>query len=89
MFSTAPTSFLPISSGPWSPTWWSDWGGRRPQVLLQDYGRLMLVPLPGEGLAGGEPRLIDDSDAGRCFLEAVCVEVSDDGQWSTCRCWRR
>ncbi|MFJ8795842.1 PP2C family protein-serine/threonine phosphatase [Streptomyces sp. NPDC102462] len=53
-------------------------GGRRPQVLLQDYGQLMLVPLPGEGLAGGEPQLIDDSDAGRCFLDAVCVEVSDD-----------
>ncbi|POX54170.1 PP2C family protein-serine/threonine phosphatase [Streptomyces sp. Ru72] len=52
--------------------------GRRPQVLLQDYGQLMLVPLPGEGLAGGEPQLIDDSDAGRCFLDAVSVEVSDD-----------
>ncbi|MBW8796283.1 MAG: serine/threonine-protein phosphatase [Streptomyces sp.] len=53
-------------------------GGRRPQVLLQDYGQLMLVPLPGEGLAGGEPQLIDESDAGRCFLDAVCVEVSED-----------
>jgi hypothetical protein len=53
-------------------------GGRRPQVLLQDYGQVMLVPLPGEGLADGEPQLIDDSDAGLCFLDAVCVEVSDD-----------
>ncbi|MFE2265434.1 PP2C family protein-serine/threonine phosphatase [Streptomyces griseosporeus] len=49
-------------------------GGRRPQVLLQDYGQLVLVPLPGEGLTGGEPHVIDDSDAGRCFLDAVPVE---------------
>ncbi|WP_340378187.1 PP2C family protein-serine/threonine phosphatase [Streptomyces sp. SS7] len=55
-------------------------GGRRPQILLQDYGQLMLVPLPGDGLADGAPQLIDDSDAGRCFLDALRVEVSgDDG----------
>ncbi|MEU0965573.1 PP2C family protein-serine/threonine phosphatase [Streptomyces sp. NPDC005917] len=52
-------------------------GGRRPQVLLQDYGQLLLVPLPGEGLTDGKPQLIDDSQAGRCFLDAVPVEVSD------------
>ncbi|MFE1341063.1 PP2C family protein-serine/threonine phosphatase [Streptomyces sp. NPDC058733] len=55
-------------------------GGRRPQVLLQDYGQLVLVPLPGEGLTGGEPHVIDDSEAGRCFLDAVPVEVPhEDG----------
>ncbi|MDQ0992105.1 PP2C family protein-serine/threonine phosphatase [Streptomyces sp. V3I7] len=53
-------------------------GGRRPQVLLQDYGQLLLVPLPGEGLTGGEPQLIDDSDAGRCFLDAHPVELPED-----------
>ncbi|WP_030643905.1 PP2C family protein-serine/threonine phosphatase [Streptomyces flaveus] len=55
-------------------------GGRRPQVLLQDYGQLLLVPLPGEGLTGGERQLIDDTEAGRCFLDAVPVEVpQEDG----------
>ncbi|MFF4966146.1 PP2C family protein-serine/threonine phosphatase [Streptomyces sp. NPDC001037] len=55
-------------------------GGRRPQVLLQDYGQLLLVPLPGECLAGGEPQVIDDSEAGRGFLDAVPVEVpQEDG----------
>lgn len=53
-------------------------GGRRPQVLLQDYGQLVLVPLPGEGLTGGEPQVIDDSEAGRCFLDAVPVEVPQE-----------
>ncbi|MET9147539.1 GAF domain-containing SpoIIE family protein phosphatase [Streptomyces sp. NPDC057197] len=51
-------------------------GGRRPQVLLQDYGQLLLVPLPGDGLTGGEPQLIDGSEAGRCFLDARPVEVA-------------
>ncbi|MEU0599933.1 GAF domain-containing SpoIIE family protein phosphatase [Streptomyces sp. NPDC006393] len=51
-------------------------GGRRPQVLLQDYGQL-LVPLPGDGLAGGEPHRIDDSEAGRCFLDARPVELAE------------
>ncbi|MBC2863941.1 PP2C family protein-serine/threonine phosphatase [Streptomyces mexicanus] len=53
-------------------------GGRRPQVLLQDYGQLLLVPLPGEGLTGGEPHVIDHSQAGRCFLDAVPVELSQE-----------
>ncbi|MFJ9868447.1 PP2C family protein-serine/threonine phosphatase [Streptomyces sp. NPDC101165] len=53
-------------------------GGRRPQVLLQDYGQLLLVPLPGEGLTDGEPQVIDDSAAGRCFLDAVPVELPDN-----------
>ncbi len=55
-------------------------GGRRPQVLLQDYGQLVLVPLPGEGLTDGEPHVIDASETGRCFLDAVPVEVpQEDG----------
>lgn len=53
-------------------------GGRRPQVLLQDYGQLLLVPLPGEGLTDGEPQVIDDSEAGRCFLDAHPVELPED-----------
>ncbi|MEU0009003.1 GAF domain-containing SpoIIE family protein phosphatase [Streptomyces sp. NPDC006314] len=53
-------------------------GGRRPQVLLQDYGQLLLAPLPGEGLQGGEPQVIDDSAAGRCFLGAHSVELPED-----------
>ncbi|MGV9358823.1 PP2C family protein-serine/threonine phosphatase [Streptomyces misionensis] len=55
-------------------------GGRCPQVLLQDYGQLLLVPLPGEGLTAGKPQVIDDSPAGRCFLDAVPVELpGEDG----------
>ncbi|MFJ3308589.1 PP2C family protein-serine/threonine phosphatase [Streptomyces sp. NPDC086549] len=53
-------------------------GGRRPQVLLQDYGQLLLVPLPGDGLTDGEPQVIDDSEAGRCFLDAQPVELPED-----------
>lgn len=53
-------------------------GGRRPQVLLQDYGQLLLAPLPGDGLTDGEPQVIDDSEAGRCFLDARPVELSED-----------
>jgi hypothetical protein len=53
-------------------------GGRRPQVLLQDYGQLLLVPLPGDGLTDGEPQVIDDSEAGRCFLDAHSIELSED-----------
>ncbi|EFF92419.1 stage II sporulation protein E [Streptomyces sp. e14] len=52
-------------------------GGRRPQVLLQDYGQLLLAPLPGDGLTGGEPHVIDDSPAGRCFLDARPVELAE------------
>ncbi|CAM5505803.1 PP2C family protein-serine/threonine phosphatase [Streptomyces narbonensis] len=55
-------------------------GGREPQILLQDYGQQRLVPLPGEGLAAGEPQAIDDSEAGRCFLTSRPVElVLSDG----------
>ncbi|MET9734331.1 PP2C family protein-serine/threonine phosphatase [Streptomyces sp. NPDC006458] len=55
-------------------------GGRRPQVLLQDYGQLLLVPLAGEGLMDGDPLVIDDTPAGRCFLDALAVEIpGDDG----------
>ncbi|WP_333774224.1 PP2C family protein-serine/threonine phosphatase [Streptomyces sp. IBSBF 3136] len=53
-------------------------GGRRPQILLQDYGQLLLAPLPGEGLMGGDPLMIDDSAAGRCFLDALPVELPED-----------
>lgn len=55
-------------------------GGRRPQVLLQDYGQLQLVPLPGDRLTNGEPHAIDGSEAGRCFLDGQPVELQvDDG----------
>ncbi|WP_405981945.1 PP2C family protein-serine/threonine phosphatase [Streptomyces sp. NBC_00158] len=50
-------------------------GGRQVQILLQDYGQEKLVPLEGEGLAGGEPLCIDRSDAGRCLLTSRPVEV--------------
>ncbi|MEU3690956.1 PP2C family protein-serine/threonine phosphatase [Streptomyces narbonensis] len=50
-------------------------GGRDAQILLQDYGQQRLVPLPGEGLAGGEPQSIDGSEAGRCFLTSGPVEL--------------
>ena len=51
-------------------------GGRDVSVLLQDYEQLMLVPLPGRRLVVGEPEPIDDSPAGRAFLDAVTVEVA-------------
>ncbi|MFB6872096.1 PP2C family protein-serine/threonine phosphatase [Streptomyces sp. NPDC056323] len=51
-------------------------GGRDPQILLQDYGQQRLVPLPGEGLAGGEPQSVDGSEAGRCFLTSRPVELA-------------
>lgn len=38
-------------------------GGRRPQVLLQDYGQLLLVPLPGDDLTEGEPQVWRTSSA--------------------------
>ncbi|MGW8396103.1 PP2C family protein-serine/threonine phosphatase [Streptomyces lydicus] len=50
-------------------------GGREIAILLQDYGQLLLVPVPGEGLVAGEPQPIDDSDAGRAFLDGRRVEV--------------
>ncbi|MFJ2895867.1 PP2C family protein-serine/threonine phosphatase [Streptomyces sp. NPDC087218] len=51
-------------------------GGRDVQILLQDYGQQRLVPLPGEGLAGGEPLSVDHSKAGRCFLTSLPVEAA-------------
>ncbi|MEU4038624.1 PP2C family protein-serine/threonine phosphatase [Streptomyces collinus] len=55
-------------------------GGHSPQILLQDYGQLLLVPLPGEGLEGGAPHVIDDAASGHCFLDALTVELPlDDG----------
>ncbi|WP_318199987.1 PP2C family protein-serine/threonine phosphatase [Streptomyces sp. SCL15-4] len=63
--------------GPLVTTVMTRLGGRRPQVLLQDYGQLLLAPLTGEGLAGGPPQVIDDSAAGRCFLDAVPVELPE------------
>ncbi|WP_324783054.1 GAF domain-containing SpoIIE family protein phosphatase [Streptomyces sp. H51] len=53
-------------------------GGRRPQILLQDYSQQLLVPLPGEGLADGDPQVIDDSAAGGCFLDALSVELPEE-----------
>ncbi|WP_371478149.1 PP2C family protein-serine/threonine phosphatase [Kitasatospora sp. NBC_00315] len=49
-------------------------GGRDVSILLQDYGQLMLVPLPGRGLTGGGPVPIDDSRAGEVFLRATPAE---------------
>ncbi|MFB9366984.1 GAF domain-containing SpoIIE family protein phosphatase [Kitasatospora albolonga] len=50
-------------------------GGRDPELLLQDYGQSVLAPLPGRGLAVGEPVPIDGSPAGAAFLRGVPVEV--------------
>ncbi|MCP2312948.1 hypothetical protein FHR36_006129 [Kitasatospora paracochleata] len=50
-------------------------GGRDPALLLQDYGQLVLAPLPGWGLSAGEPVRIDGSPAGEAFLRGVPVEV--------------
>ena len=50
-------------------------GGRDVSILLQDYGQLVLVPLPGRRLMVGEPEPIDDSAAGTAFLYATIAEV--------------
>ncbi|WP_171117927.1 MULTISPECIES: PP2C family protein-serine/threonine phosphatase [Streptomyces] len=50
-------------------------GGRDVSILLQDYGQLVLVPLPGRRLVVGEPEPIDDSPAGTAFLHATTAEV--------------
>ncbi|MGP3991771.1 PP2C family protein-serine/threonine phosphatase [Streptomyces sp. 3N207] len=50
-------------------------GGRDLSILLQDYGQLHLVPLPGRRLVVGEPEPIGDSHAGTAFLRATPVEV--------------
>ncbi|MEE1743983.1 hypothetical protein ACFYNF_40590 [Streptomyces sp. NPDC006641] len=61
-------------------------GGRDPQILLQDYGQQRLVPLAGEGLAGGEPQSVDGSEVGRCFLASRPVELAlPDGVRLTAR----
>lgn len=55
-------------------------GGRDVRILVQDYGQRMLRPLPGRGLAAGEPEPIDGSAAGRAFLRMTVVEEQrDDG----------
>ncbi|WP_413813128.1 PP2C family protein-serine/threonine phosphatase [Streptomyces sp. OE57] len=50
-------------------------GGQDVSILLQDYGQLHLVPLPGRQLVVGEPEPISDSHAGTAFLRATPVEV--------------
>ncbi|MET7635999.1 PP2C family protein-serine/threonine phosphatase [Streptomyces sp. NPDC005078] len=50
-------------------------GGREVSILVQDYGRELLVPLPGLRLLVGEPQEIADSSAGKAFLRATPVEV--------------
>jgi hypothetical protein len=55
-------------------------GGRDVAVYLQDYDQMTLVPLPGQGLVGGEPEPIEGSLPGRAFLGDAMVEQSvDDG----------
>jgi serine phosphatase RsbU (regulator of sigma subunit) len=54
-------------------------GGRDVSILLQDYGQLYLVPLPGRRLVVGEPEPIGDSHAGTAFLHAIPVEVPQAG----------
>jgi phosphoserine phosphatase RsbU/P len=54
-------------------------GGRDVSILLQDYGQLHLLPLPGRRLVVGEPEPIDDSHAGTAFLRATPVEVPQAG----------
>ncbi|MFG2138547.1 PP2C family protein-serine/threonine phosphatase [Streptomyces sp. NPDC048650] len=49
-------------------------GGRDVMILLQDYGQLLLVPLPGQGLMIGDPLPIDNSPAGEAFLHVTAVE---------------
>lgn len=54
-------------------------GGWDVSILLQDYDQVMLVPLPGRGLTGGDPLPIDGSWAGEAFVSETRVEhpVSD------------
>jgi len=55
-------------------------GGRDVRILLQDYGQRYLRPLPGRGLAAGEPEPVDGSAAGQAFLRmTVAEEQRDDG----------
>jgi hypothetical protein len=50
-------------------------GGRDVSILLQDYGQMLLVPLPGRGLVVGESEPIADTHAGAAFLRATTIEV--------------
>lgn len=54
-------------------------GGRDPVLLLQDYGQVVLAPLPGRGSVTGEPVPIDGSAAGAAFLGGVPVEEPTAG----------
>ncbi|MFD8695906.1 PP2C family protein-serine/threonine phosphatase [Kitasatospora purpeofusca] len=49
-------------------------GGRDPLLLLQDYGQVVLAPLPGRGSVAGEPVPIDGTPAGAAFLGGAPVE---------------
>ncbi|WP_406400399.1 serine/threonine-protein phosphatase [Streptomyces sp. NBC_00879] len=54
-------------------------GGRDLSILLQDYEQMLLVPLPGRRLTVGEPEPIEDSLAGKAFLNRRALEVPQDG----------
>jgi len=55
-------------------------GGREVTVYLQDYDQEQLRPLPGEGLAVGEPVPVAGTWAGRAFTSDTPVEQRlDDG----------
>ncbi|MEV4015135.1 PP2C family protein-serine/threonine phosphatase [Nonomuraea angiospora] len=49
-------------------------GGWDVSILLQDYDQVMLVPLPGRGLTGGDPLPIEESLAGEAFVSERRVE---------------
>ncbi len=49
-------------------------GGRDVAVYLQDQEQKILLPLPGQGLAMGRPEPIEESAAGRAFLDDAMVE---------------
>ncbi|WP_395110170.1 PP2C family protein-serine/threonine phosphatase [Actinomadura sp. SCN-SB] len=49
-------------------------GGREVSIFLQDYDQLTLAPLRCSRLLVPEPEPIDDSPAGRAFLETTTVE---------------
>ncbi|MFG6201325.1 PP2C family protein-serine/threonine phosphatase [Nonomuraea sp. JJY05] len=49
-------------------------GGWDVSILLQDYDQVMLVPLPGRGLTGGDPLPIEGSLAGEAFVSERRVE---------------
>ncbi|MFF4620470.1 PP2C family protein-serine/threonine phosphatase [Nonomuraea jabiensis] len=49
-------------------------GGWDVSILLQDYDQVMLVPLLGRGLTGGDPLPIEGSLAGEAFVSETRVE---------------